>query len=171
MKDEAPYRNETPREIITRWGQVYRWDGGDAHAEAQEEADALLKLLSESGYVIAQTPIPTPGNPVTREEAVSDFPSQTMTETFELDHMLSCLRDRADDKLCLDAVSEIVSLKARIAELEANERSYEEIIGKKTYREVAERIRELETTLREVAAVSPIPVTLAKRALQPKEPK
>jgi hypothetical protein len=35
------------------------------------------------------------------------------------------------------------SLKARIAELESNELAYEEIIGKKTYQEVADRIREL----------------------------
>lgn len=38
----------------------------------------------------------------------------------------------------------IASLKARISELEANEKAYEEIIGKKTFQEVADRIRELE---------------------------
>lgn len=43
---------------------------------------------------------------------------------------------------------EIAYLKARIAELEANERAYEEIIGKMTYREVAGRIKELEGALR-----------------------
>jgi hypothetical protein len=36
---------------------------------------------------------------------------------------------------------------ARIAELESNERAYEEIIGPMTYREVADRIRELESEL------------------------
>jgi hypothetical protein len=35
----------------------------------------------------------------------------------------------------------------RIAELESNEKAYEEIIGKKTYREVADRIRDLEAAL------------------------
>jgi hypothetical protein len=43
---------------------------------------------------------------------------------------------------------EIESLRTRISELEANERAYEEIIGKKTYREVADRIEELEAALR-----------------------
>lgn len=36
----------------------------------------------------------------------------------------------------------------RIEELESNERAYEEIIGKMTYREVADRIKELEGALR-----------------------
>jgi hypothetical protein len=44
----------------------------------------------------------------------------------------------------------ISALKARIAELEANEKAYEEIIGKKTYREVADRIRELEAVLQDI---------------------
>jgi len=39
--------------------------------------------------------------------------------------------------------------KARIAEFEANERAYEEIIGPMTYREVAEKIQSLEAALRE----------------------
>jgi DNA repair exonuclease SbcCD ATPase subunit len=42
------------------------------------------------------------------------------------------------------------SLKARISELEANEKAYEEIIGKKTYREMADRIRELEGALESI---------------------
>jgi hypothetical protein len=37
----------------------------------------------------------------------------------------------------------------RIAELESNERAYEEIIGPMTYREVADRIKGLEDALRE----------------------
>jgi hypothetical protein len=43
---------------------------------------------------------------------------------------------------------EIESLRTRIAELEANEKAYEEIIGKKTFQEVADRIGELEGALR-----------------------
>jgi hypothetical protein len=42
---------------------------------------------------------------------------------------------------------EIDSLRTRIAELEANEKAYEEIIGKKTFQEVADRIREMEEAL------------------------
>jgi hypothetical protein len=65
------------------------------------------------------------------------------------------LRDLHDDLLgpefetsaFLKAADEIASLKKRIAELEANERAYEEIIGPMTYREVADRIRELERTI------------------------
>lgn len=42
------------------------------------------------------------------------------------------------------------SLKGRIAELEANEKAYEEIIGPMTYREVAGRIMALEGALERV---------------------
>jgi hypothetical protein len=54
----------------------------------------------------------------------------------------------ANLKNCLAANA---SLKARIAELEANEKAYEEIIGKKTYREVADRIREMEGALQKIS--------------------
>lgn len=69
------------------------------------------------------------------------------------DELLSELTDSLKPQgelrpLCLQAASHIASLKARIAELEANERAYEEIIGHKTYREVAGRIKELEGALR-----------------------
>lgn len=43
----------------------------------------------------------------------------------------------------------IAALNARVAELEANERAYEEIIGPMTYQEVADRIQELEGALRQ----------------------
>jgi hypothetical protein len=49
--------------------------------------------------------------------------------------------------LLVEAVNSSAPLKARIAELEANEKAYEEIIGKKTYREVADLIGELESEL------------------------
>jgi hypothetical protein len=39
----------------------------------------------------------------------------------------------------------------RIAELESNERAYEEIIGPMTYREVADRIKDLEVALQDIA--------------------
>lgn len=42
----------------------------------------------------------------------------------------------------------IAALKARITELEANEAAYESILGKRTYNEVAEHIRELEEALK-----------------------
>lgn len=54
----------------------------------------------------------------------------------------------ANAALIVDAVNSHASLKARIAELEANEKAYEKIIGKKTFQEVADRIRELEEALR-----------------------
>ena len=41
-------------------------------------------------------------------------------------------------------------LKARIEELESNERAYEEIIGPMTYRQVAGRIKELEGALQAI---------------------
>jgi hypothetical protein len=53
----------------------------------------------------------------------------------------------ANAAFIVEAVNSHASLKARIAELEANEKTYEEIIGKKTFREVADRIRELEDAL------------------------
>ncbi len=40
------------------------------------------------------------------------------------------------------------SLKARIEELESNERAYEAILGQRTYNEVAEHIAEIESALR-----------------------
>jgi hypothetical protein len=46
------------------------------------------------------------------------------------------------------------ALKARIEELESNERAYEEIIGPMTYREVADRIKELEDMLAPFAEIA-----------------
>jgi hypothetical protein len=46
-----------------------------------------------------------------------------------------------------EAADEIERLKARISELESNERAYEEILGKRTYREVAETIRNMKRAL------------------------
>ena len=43
---------------------------------------------------------------------------------------------------------DISTLKARVAELEANEAAYESILGKRTYNEVAEHIEGLEEVLR-----------------------
>ena len=40
------------REVIGEWGEIYRWDGGDARLEALDDADALLKMLDEAGYQI-----------------------------------------------------------------------------------------------------------------------
>jgi hypothetical protein len=51
--------------------------------------------------------------------------------------------------LLCEALNSYASLKARISELEANEKAYEEIIGPMTYRQVADRIGELEAALRE----------------------
>lgn len=42
----------TPKDIITEWGRIYRWDGGDATQEAAEEADELLALLDKEGWAI-----------------------------------------------------------------------------------------------------------------------
>jgi hypothetical protein len=53
----------------------------------------------------------------------------------------------ANAAFIVEAVNSHASLKARIAELEANEKAYEEIIGKKTFQEVADRIRELAEAL------------------------
>jgi hypothetical protein len=53
----------------------------------------------------------------------------------------------ANAALIVEAVNSHEALKARIAELEANEKAYEEIIGPMTYRQVADRIRELEGAL------------------------
>jgi hypothetical protein len=55
----------------------------------------------------------------------------------------------ADAKFIIEACNNYSALKARIAELESNEKAYEEIIGKKTFQEVADRIRELEARLEE----------------------
>lgn len=44
--------NKTAREVIGEWGEIYRWDGGDAKAEALEEADLLIKALNDAGYVV-----------------------------------------------------------------------------------------------------------------------
>lgn len=55
---------------------------------------------------------------------------------------------KANAALIIEAVNNYASLKDRIAELEKNEKAYEEIIGKKTFQEVADRIRELEGDLR-----------------------
>lgn len=54
----------------------------------------------------------------------------------------------ANAAFIVEAVNSFASLKDRIAELEKNEKAYEEIIGKKTFQEVADRIRELEGDLR-----------------------
>ena len=61
--------------------------------------------------------------------------SQPSTETLEAPRLLALEAREA-------------ALKARIDELESNERAYEEIIGKKTYREVALHIEELEAQLK-----------------------
>ena len=76
-----------------------------------------------------------------------------------------CVSDSAEDRLwCQDDVwgacdecgtksakyiiaSDYDAALARIAELEANERAYEEIVGPMTYREVADRMREMERAL------------------------
>ena len=42
---------------------------------------------------------------------------------------------------------DIATLKARVAELEANEAAYESTLGKRTYNEVAEHIRTMERAL------------------------
>jgi hypothetical protein len=54
----------------------------------------------------------------------------------------------ANAAFIVEAVNSYASLKARISELEANEKAYEEIIGPMTYRQVADRIKELEGALR-----------------------
>lgn len=43
-------------------------------------------------------------------------------------------------------------LKARVEELEANERAYEAALGQRTYNEVAAHIEELESALRKIAS-------------------
>jgi len=49
-----------------------------------------------------------------------------------------------------DALAKLINAEARIAELESNERAYKEIIGPMTYREVADRIEELEVALHQI---------------------
>ena len=56
----------------------------------------------------------------------------------------------ANANLVVEAVNSHASRKERIAELESNEKAYEEIIGPMTYQEVADRIRELEAALDKV---------------------
>jgi len=46
-----------------------------------------------------------------------------------------------------DIANTVPTLKARIEELESNERAYEKILGKRTYREVADRMKEMEEAL------------------------
>ena len=58
---------------------------------------------------------------------------------------LKMARKRADDHKV-----EIATLKARVAELEANEAAYESILGKRTYNEVAEHIDGLESALHQI---------------------
>jgi hypothetical protein len=57
---------------------------------------------------------------------------------------------RANAAFIVEAVNSHEALKARIQELEANEKAYEEIIGKKAFQEVADRIRELEAVLQDI---------------------
>ena len=54
---------------------------------------------------------------------------------------------QANADLIVEAVNNYASLKARIEELESNERAYEKILGKRTYREVADRMKEMEEAL------------------------
>ncbi len=54
----------------------------------------------------------------------------------------------------VEAVNSHASLHSRITELEANERAYEDIIGKKTYREVADEISKLRKALENIATSS-----------------
>jgi hypothetical protein len=74
-------------------------------------------------------------------------------EVSVLDDRDECRFPRVDPELAanvsliFEAVNSHATLKARIAELEANERAYESILGKRTYNEVAEHIAELEGAL------------------------
>lgn len=49
--------------------------------------------------------------------------------------------------------ADYATLKARISELESNERAYEAILGKRTYNEVAMHIQELEGALQPIVEV------------------
>jgi hypothetical protein len=72
----------------------------------------------------------------------------------ERDAIITSLKARNADLesalRCISVPAYVAAMKARIAELEANEKAYEDIIGPKTYREVADRIQELEGALREL---------------------
>lgn len=52
------------------------------------------------------------------------------------------------------AAAEIESLRTRLAEHEANARAYEEIIGKKTYREVADELASARKALEPFAEIA-----------------
>jgi hypothetical protein len=112
---------------------------------------------------------------------MSDFRSQPMTAT---DKPCTCHPSDAPPVPCPRQfalthckAAAYDSLKARIAELEANEKAYEEIIGKKTYRQVADRIQEMEGALQKISdlveseAGEPLDdaIKIANDALQPKD--
>jgi hypothetical protein len=91
----------------------------------------------------------------------------------------SALRDQweANAAFIVEAVNSHEALKARIAELEANEKAYEEIIGPMTYRQVADRIQEMEGALQKISdlveseAGEPLDdaIKIANDALLPKD--
>jgi len=98
----------------------------------------------------------TPSNPLTREqpnsgtaELLGNLPLRyidgpdycTVKDATDGDFALTIQPDLL--RLMEQAAIEFASLKARIADLESNEKAYEEIIGPMTYREVSDRIRGL----------------------------
>lgn len=74
--------------------------------------------------------------------------TQVVVDDLNAGYLLDPDERYANAALIVEAVNSYASLKARIAELEENERAYEATIGKKTFQEVADRIRELEGDLR-----------------------
>ena len=48
------------RDLMIDWAKVYRWDGGDATAEATQEIDILLEKLQDAGYAIVPARQPPP---------------------------------------------------------------------------------------------------------------